>query len=139
VFGHIGYNEMREYWMSFREHVPVWTDIADPFDELAGSQHEYRPGQWIQFVAEQRNGGMTDERLTELLDDIFHVAEQKKLKMVVTNGIADVDHGSNTEANRLSDDRRTQFLNQVIVEKEQTGNFEVTLINLNDVFVRNFP
>ncbi len=137
VFGHIGFNEMRPTWLAFRVNVPDWSHINDPFTELADEPHQCPQGHWLWFIPDQDNHGMTQGQLVETLDTILEWAGNEGLRTIITNGIADVDHGHNTEANRLSDDHRAEFLGQFMAGQEAARGFKVTLISMNDVFVRN--
>ena len=80
---------------------------------------------------------MTDQEITDTLNQTFAWARQQGLTTVITNGIADVHHGGDTAANRASDDHRTVFLIGLVSDHERHSCLQVTLISLNDVFVRN--
>jgi hypothetical protein len=94
VFGHLGFNQMGPTWRAFRDHVPVLANIRDPFNQLVGQPHPIRTHQWIWFIPEERNHGMTDSTLTDVVKEVMEWAEARGIRTVITNGIADVDHGS---------------------------------------------
>lgn len=60
VFGHVGFNEMAESWRRFREGVPTWSNVDNPFTDFGGP-HQLGDGTWLWFVPEQDNHGMTDQ------------------------------------------------------------------------------
>ncbi len=136
VFGHVGFNEMRHYWVSFSEKQPRIADTRDPFTDLAGRATEWSQGRWLWFVAEQQNHGMTDENLTASLDAALSWASSNGLTEVATNGIANIDHGQDTSKNRHSDEQRAAFLQTYARNAEKKYGVSVELISLNDVFVR---
>ncbi len=74
-----------------------------------------------------------------MLDPAFAWAREKGLSSVITNGISDIDHGRDTDRDRNSDDQRAQFLICYSQEQERDGSVRITLISLNDIFVRNAP
>lgn len=138
VFGHVGFNQMSLAWQQFRERVPAWADIADPFTHLAAELHPLGPRQWVWFVPEERNHGMTQQTLTTLFLEILEWVAANGIRTLITNGIADVDHAVVTADNRASDDRRTHFLINLLTPYERNG-LKLTFISLNDVFLRNCP
>lgn len=139
VFGHIGFNLMAGYWRDFAQDVQDWVAVSHPFSALAGRPHQYRPGHWIWFIPEKQNHGMTDIQVKQALDQALMWAKQNVLGRVITNGISDIDHGYDTEANRASDDSRARVLSQLVSDRERELNLQITLVGLNDVFTRNFP
>ena len=139
IFGHIGFNEMHESWRGFSASVPTLSNVRDPFSEIAGKAHPIADNQWLWFVAEHKNHGMSDSHLIGALEPALSWAASMGLKSVATNGIAATDHGVDTASNRASDDRRALFLLQYATKQEQATRIGIELISLNDVFVRNSP
>jgi hypothetical protein len=131
IFGHSGFNTMHESWQAFSESVPSLSKIRDPFFEIAGKAHPISDGQWLWFVAERENHGMSDNQLMAALESAIAWAAATGVKSIVINGIADV------VSDRVSDDRRASFLIQYATEQEDAIGVSVELISLNDVFVRN--
>ncbi len=136
VFGHVGFNEMRQRWLSFAATQAQLSHVKDPFVELPGRAVEWSPGKWLWFVAEQENHGMTDAQVTGALDAALLWASQKGIKSAATNGIANTDHGRIAVDNRRSDDQRTVLLINYVQRAEQKFDLAVELISLNDVFTR---
>ena len=79
---------------------------------------------------------MTEKELKAVLNDAVSWAREAGYTLIVTNGIANTDHGTNTGANQYSDDRRVQFLILYSVAQENSFGIAIELISLNDVFVR---
>jgi hypothetical protein len=136
VFGHVGFNEMRQCWDAFAENEPGIPKVQDPFAKLADHAIEWSKGKWLWFVAEQEDHGMTDEKLTSVLDAALSWASTNGIVTIATNGIANTDHGMITAQNRHSDEQRAAFLQAYAHEAEQKYGVSVELISLNDVFVR---
>ena len=82
---------------------------------------------------------MTEDQLRHALDTTLSWARKEGHCSVVTNGISDTDHGTDPEANRLSDDRRVQFMVDYAKQKEAIAddNLAIELVSLNDAFERN--
>ena len=139
ILGHIGFNFMSHHWRQFQKDSPRIEGIRDPFSSRGQNPIEYQPGQWLWFIGEDENHGMTDSQVAEAMNEALIWAKGTGLKRVITNGIRDVDHGPETAANRESDDARAQFLNRLVSDREQESELSVTLVSLNDVFTRNFP
>jgi len=137
VFGHVGFNEMRQRWVTFAANQAHLSHVGDPFAELTGRAIEWSPQKWLWFIAEQENHGITDAQLISALDKAFSWASQKGIASVATNGIADTDHGPNTADNRRSDERRVALLENYATNAEKRHSVTVELISLNDVFTRN--
>jgi len=79
---------------------------------------------------------MEEGQLTRTLDDVFSWALENNIKSVATNGIANTDHGRETEHNRRSDEQRARFLVAYATNAEHKYGINIELISLNDVFVR---
>ena len=79
---------------------------------------------------------MTDMDMATALDAALSWASRKHIKSIATNGIANTDHGRNTEYNRQSDERRARLLITYASAAEQKHGINIELISLNDVFVR---
>lgn len=137
VFGHVGFNEMRQCWVAFAARHDQLSVVRDPFAELAGRAIEWSPGRWIWFVAEQQNHGMTNAQLTAALDAALFWASQQGLKSVATNGVANTDHGHDTASNRQSDDERAAMLINYAERAERERHLALDLVSLNDVFTRH--
>jgi hypothetical protein len=136
VFGHVGFNEMRQRWVAFAQNQPELSHAKDPFREFAGRAVEWSAGRWLWFVPEKDNHGMTEAQLANALDAAFAWASRKGIESVVTNGVADTDHGQDTAANRRSDEKRAAWLKDYAKQAEQKYQLAIELISLNDVFVR---
>lgn len=137
VFGHIGFNVMSGFWQDFAHTQPKLADVHDPFSELAGRPIEYQEGQWLWFVPFGENHGLTNSQLTAALTDALTWASGRGVKSVMTNGVANINHGTDTTANQVSDNDRAQFLIDFAATLEQQFEVTINLISANDVFVRN--
>jgi hypothetical protein len=145
VFGHLGYNFLRPTWENFSKKYANLSSIEDPFSQNANQPLEYRNGCWIIFIPDAdrllQRRGMTDEKLIETLSSSFEWASARAIKKIITNGIQNVDHAQSplgaTAINRDSDNRRTKFLIDIINQYEKTTGMALTLISLNDVFLRD--
>ena len=93
-------------------------------------------GGMTRFVPAGANHGLTDADVLAKLDFILDWAKTRRIRFVVTNGVRDVDHGMDREANRASDDRRTAMLTNYMAKRERADRLQVELVSLNDVFVR---
>ena len=122
-------------WANAKRRIPEWQDIDDPFDEGQPVRVNAHTPLW-EFVKEDENGGMTDDRLRENFKVLFDRARENGVKTVITNGIRDVNRG-NQEYNTRTDDNRVQLINEIITDYENNG-FDVTLISSNDSYTRNF-
>lgn len=136
VFGHIGCNEMRKHWTAFAKGIPALSRVRDPFVELTDRPQQLSEHQWLWFIPEGENHGMTDERLTSALDRALRWASERGIRSIVTNGVANTDHGHDTASNRRSDDLRAQFLAEYAARMEEGLGLAIELISLNDIFVR---
>lgn len=136
IFGHLGFNQLHLRWIEFSDAVPSLVRIRNPISQLSNSAYLIAPHRWLLIVPEQRNRGMSDEKLIFVLDKIFAWAKDVGVVSVITNGIANTDHGQNITT-RNSDDKRAHLLAKYAAEKEQSSGMKVELISLNDVFVRN--
>ena len=139
VFGHIGFNEMNIRWRAFKQTEATLSGVRDPFLEVPKNPICTSTGKWLWFIPERENHGMTDEELKDSLDRAISWSVTKGLKMIVTNGIRDVDHGTDTISNRNSEDQRVQFLNAYSADIEKKHTIKMELVSLNDAFVRNAP
>ena len=137
VFGHIGFNEMGVRWRAFKNAEPTLTHIQDPFSEIPNEPRCIPTGQWLWFVPDQNNHGMPEEELETVLNRALSWAKNEGHRLIITNGISDTDHGTDTNANRYSDNQRAIFLIRYSQEKEREDSVKIELISLNDVFVRN--
>lgn len=137
VFGHRGFNQMQQTWSTFAAMQAELRHVRDPFTELSGRAVEWSPGQWLWFVSEQENHGMTDLQVTSALDAAFSWASQNGIASLAINGVANIDHGRNTADNRRSDDMRAALLQNYAAQAEQRHGMDVELVSLNDVFIRN--
>lgn len=123
-------------WAKFREEEHTLADVSNPFNEIPNTPHQISTGQWLWFVPEQENHGMREEELKNVLDRVFCWAKDNGHTSVVTNGIPDIDHCTDTAANRRSDDQRTRFLIRYSECQEKLNSFRITLTSLNDAFTR---
>ena len=137
VFGHIGLNQMAVHWRAFKESERTLSHVRDPFSCMPNEPTYVSESKWIWFVPEQKNHGMTDRELKGVLDRVFSWVREKRLRLIVTNGVSDIDHGMNTDSNIHSDDQRVQFLIHYSKEKEKEFPITIELVSLNDAFVRN--
>ncbi|WP_445768044.1 hypothetical protein [Rheinheimera sp.] len=135
VFGYIGFNEMHLCWMTFKKNLPQLLQVRNPFTELSGQAVEWSPGKRLWFVPAKDNHGMTTVQLTNAFDEIFTWALQNRITSVATNGIANTDHGTDTAANRRSDQDRAIWLKDYANKAEQKYKIAIELISLNDIFV----
>ena len=139
VFGHIGLNLMKLSWDRFKRTQRTLEHISDPFSEIPNKPHRVSNGQWLWFIPEGRNHGMTDDQLRYSLDTALSWARKEGHFSVVTNGISDTNHGTDSEANRLSDDHRVRFMVDYAKQQEASAddNLTIELVSLNDAFERN--
>jgi hypothetical protein len=136
VFGHIGDNFMRAAWDEFSQEFQSLAAFDNPFAEYANVPHQYQQNCWVWFVPEDENHGITEEHLSEVLVQAMDWAQRNGIRKIITNGVKNIDHGHVTKENRASDYRRTRFLTNFFVEEERKRNLKITLISLNDVFLR---
>ena len=139
VFGHVGCNQLFPHWRRFARHVPGWEWMQDPFSDLSDRPYLFSIGRWMVFVPDEENSGMDDAALQALFAELGRFAREHGLRKVLTNGIADTDHGRYTLENRRSDDTRARLLWNLACAWECEQDAQLTLISLNDVFVRNLP
>lgn len=144
VFGHLGHNFMSSAWGDFLSRVPNLVVPVDPFSAPQPEPLMFQPGCSILFVpdtvAPNQRRGMTDEQLTNVLGDALRWAKAHDVKETITNGISNIDralspHGA-TAINRASDNRRTNFLVQFLTRQEKELKVKITLMSLDDAFVR---
>jgi len=136
VFGHIGFNEMHQRWTVFSAHHSQLAGVSDPFTELSNGPKQLSDGKWLWFVSEEENHGMSDDGLVNALGTALSWASKQYIKSVITNGVANTDHGRGTSQNRQSDEQRAHFLVTYATAAEQKYGLTIELISLNDVFMR---
>lgn len=119
VFGHIGMNDMSRFWQDFAGTQPKLDRVHDPFSEISGRPVEFQERQWLWFVPDGENHGLTNSQLTAVLKDALTWGAGKSVKSVMTNGIANIDHGIDTTSNQASDNARAQFLIDLAATLEQ--------------------
>jgi len=136
VFGHLGYNLMRECWVAFSRKHSTLSAIPDPFTLLNGTHIQFRPGQWISFHFCDNWYGVSDAQLIELLNAEAQWASEQKINQLITNGARNVGAMTDSSFNRQLDDIRTSFLIDCCHRIQLEYELTVTLISLNDVFVR---
>lgn len=136
VFGHIGFNTLAVSWYDFQETSSIFYDVRDPFNELANEPIELPNGKWIWFIPAGDNHGLTEAQLEIVLDKVFVWASREHIKSVATNGIANIDHSTDTLANRESDKKRVEWLVNYTKSVEEKYGLSIQLISLNDVFLR---
>ena len=139
VFGHIGFGLMKVHWDSFRNGEGALAHIRDPFSKIPEQAYRASTGQFLWFVPDRENNGMTEGDTVEAVGRAIAWAQKNRLTRIVTNGVPDIDHGNNTAANRASDDRRAKFLIEHAERLENSTSMRFELTNLNDTFVRNAP
>ena len=139
VFGRIGINHMACCWRKFSSAERTLSHVHDPFSTMPNMPQRISSGQWLWFVPEGPNHGMTDDELKRALDRALSWAQVEGHRHIVTNGISDTDHGTDTQANRASDDRRVRLLVEYATQKEieSNGTLRIELVSLNDAFIRN--
>jgi hypothetical protein len=137
VFGHIGFNKMSGYWQDFACTQPKLAHVRDPFSELAGRPVKFQKRQWLWFVPDGDNHGLTNSQLTAALTEALTWAAGKSVKSVMTNGVANIDHSTDTTANNANANVRAQFLIDLAATLEQQFDITINLISANDVFLRN--
>ena len=136
VFGHIGYGEMAGRWRAFADTEVMFAHIQDPFSKMPKEPLRISSDQWLWFVPAQDNQGMAEGDLKAALNDAISWAREAGHTSIITNGIANTDHGIDTDANRYSDDQRAQFLILYSVAQENSFVIAIELVSWNDVFVR---
>ncbi len=136
VFGHVGFNDMRQCWLQFSQRIEQLSLVIDPFIEIAGRAIQWSPNNWVWFFPAQKNHGMSDEDLINALNSAFIWASRNGIESIATNGIANTDHGSCVDEKRSSDLKRAKFLKNYATQLEQRYQMTVELVSLNDVFVR---
>jgi hypothetical protein len=136
VFGHIGFNEMQQYWVNFSAHHSELVGVRDPFKALVNGPIQISKERWLWFVPEEKNHGMTDGNLVNALNTALSWASMQHIKFVTTNGVANVDCGRDTAYNLQSYDQRARFLVDYATAIEKQYGISIELISLNDVFVR---
>jgi len=138
VYGHLGYNFLRDYWNHFSIEFPIFQSVTDPFeDERFNSRYfEYKQGQWIIFRTHYAGIGISDADLKRQLETDLAWAHGMGLKTVITNGARNIGSIPNKVHNRLLDDSRTQFLIGLVTTLQRKYPLEITLMSLNDVFTR---
>jgi hypothetical protein len=137
VFGHIGFNAMSGYWQDFAGSQPKLSHVHDPFIEISCQPVEFKKRQWLWFVSDGENHGLTNLQLTAALTEALTWASGKSVKSVMTNGVANIDHGNDTTTNNASANVRAQFLIGLAATLEQQFDVTISLISANDVFLRN--
>lgn len=137
IFGNIGFNSMHVSWRKFSVNFPSLVYVHNPFFEFSGKAMSISGGQWLWFVIEEKNHGMTDAKLISNLETALSWATVAGVKTVITNGLADTDHGDNKILNFVSDDRRARFLIKYASEQEKARGISIELTSLNMVFIRN--
>ena len=132
IFGHMGFNELGAHWNNFKDGNRNFKNIGNPFDTLrAPTKFDEK---WIQFIAAQENHGMEDSTLEQKFRETFEWMEVHGLKKIITNGIMDTNHSTNTIENQENDDTRVKFIETIC---SQHPKLDITLISLNKVYLRN--
>ena len=135
VFWHVGLNFLRFYWDNFRSGHSSLAAIDDPFSDLGEKFTEYASGgKYIVFVSEVKNNGMSDSDLSKAFKRVFEHGIKLGLKTVITNGVSNIDHSTNSAANALSNRNRVVFIRSLLSPYE-TNFKKIMLINLNDSFI----
>lgn len=137
VFGHTSFNFMGALWQKFKGDIPAWNEITDPFKSFRNTPQEYKVGKWFWFVSDREKEekvGMSDSDIETKLKEIFFWAKDNNISRIITNGAG----GIYSEDKYQNDNRRAVLLKNLIEKYEDELKLDVTLISLNDVFVRNF-
>jgi len=124
-------------WADFAQQIDAFAHVRDPFSRLADRPVQIPGGAWLWFVAEQENHGIAQDALVPILDNIYTWVQEKGIHSVISNGVANIDHGRTTDANGHSDDMRAQFLMRDAGARERALGISIELTSLNDVFIRN--
>ncbi len=132
IFGYRGFNQMGASWMRFIDTFQQFQNIRDPFESDTILELN---GKLIQFVAAQENHGMNDETLQQEFINAFEYMNKKQLKSIITNGIMNTNHSTNTSENIQNNDSRVSFIKKIC--SKYSSKFDITLISLNDVYVNN--
>ena len=133
IFGHIGLNQLKYYWDNFRKNSSE--KLPDnPFQQKINKLKIQNKFFW--FISEEINHGYSDDSLILLIFDIIKFSSENQIKRIVFNGAQDTDHGTNSEFNQNSDDKRClqtfYYFKQQIAEQKYQG--DLLLISLSDSF-----
>ena len=142
IYGHIGFNQMRESWVVFSQAYPQLALIDDPFHQIDPNPFYLEPEHLLYFVPEPEDGGMTDEALVQMIRQLFLIARDNQLARIAFNGAPNIVHGYNYQHNLASDDIRTRLLVGTICAEYTAQvpiNLSFFLTSLSNVFLRNFP
>ncbi len=140
VFGQRS-NLMAHTWHDAQRRVGKWRRLKNPFGAHSNKPVEIESNtRFWWFVPAEQNFGMSTEQLLKTFKKIFEWAKKNNIKTIITNGISDTDHGHDIygydiNANRASDNRRVQLISDTMQAYEREG-FAVTLISMNDAYVR---
>ena len=137
VFGRMGAGEMALSWPDLAWGEPAFAHVRDPFERFKSRPVRASHGRWYWFIPSRLNHGLTDEQLREVFATVFAWAHGKELRAAISNGITNTDHTSDSLANRASIDRRARLMGELASEYERAYGMEISLIALNDAFVRN--
>ena len=134
VFGYIGLNAMNCTWQKFKSRYSALQNIKNPFVELNDPIEV--DGKWFQFIVEQENHGMSDSTLEKTLNSVFKWALKQQLYKIITNGIIDTNHSTDTTKNKQSNDRRVKLIREICL-RDEYKKLNITLISLNDAYLKN--
>ena len=136
VFGHIGFNHMGVSYKRFAQSHSEFARIRNPFKEFSDQPVKLDNGSWFWFIGAEENHGLSTDRLKAKLDSILTWIARNTISSFVTNGISDINKNGITSDNKTSDDSHASFIMDYISNKKLHTSCDITLIIMNDVFVR---
>lgn len=135
AFGAHGFNSFGTYWGEFASAVANANHIHRHFEPRSRQPYEYAPKLWFWWIETPNRDGMTETDVLDALDTAFSWAHKNCLTTVITNGIGDTPINGRT---RQGNDDRASFLIDLCSDYENKYGLAITLVNLSDVFSRNF-
>ncbi len=72
VFGHVGFNLMRQRWVTFRDANHVLHHVDNPFADAGIGPIEWQAGHWIRFIPTEENHGISAENLQAILTNALN-------------------------------------------------------------------
>lgn len=138
IFGHIGFNQMHLRWVAFSSLFQSLAHIHDPFSKTISCRaHKISEDQWLWFVSDLPNYGMSDEQVISVLESALAWAKSVGVVSVITNGIPNIRQGGDRVTIRARDKNRAQLLANYVAKQERDSGFYIELISTSDVFVRH--
>jgi hypothetical protein len=136
AFGHVGFTQMKLRWDEFREGLPELSCVYDPFTKFSDQPIEWSHGRWLMFFGGEENHAMTDNQLTESLNNACSWATEHNISSIATNGIVNVDRNGDHANVIRSDRQRAEWLVEYATQVEIKYGISIELISLDDVFTR---